>query len=387
MGELRPSEWLEVGPRPSQNRANRSGRLAGLAAALLVGVVAMAGVRSLDGSAGPSERDSAPPSGSHSPTPPPRSPSAGPPVVGAGPTLPAAGDWEVYGRSDTEVVRLELRSGRMTRTPVPPLTAGGRVSFLATGTGVLARPVRGVPGYQVPDGEPVGPLPSALGRGGLILPGPEPGQVWISGTSRFSSRGEMLLASVSAGWVRVQASLPAVTYGSVQPDGAGSYYVSSTGGTYVRVPGGYRRISTGTVLAASAGSLLTADCDERLRCRHALVDRWSGKRRTVRLLPSFNAGLALISLSPDSRYVAVAYRLATRSPALHVIDLATGADREVRAAFDSGLPNGSVVWSPTGDYVAAVGAQGRLVILASATAEVLPLSGDLPTIAQLAAPP
>jgi hypothetical protein len=308
-------------------------------------------------------------------------------VVGAGPTLPAAGDWEVYARSETEVIRLELRSGRLTRTPVPPLSGDGRVGFLATGTGVLVRPERAVPGYQVPDGKAAAPLPSALGHGGLVLPGPEPGQVWVSGTSRFSSRGEMLLASLSAGWLRVQASLPAVTYGPVQPDGAGSYYIASAGGTYVRVPGGYRRISTGSVLAASPRSLLTADCDERLRCRHALVDRRSGKIRAVRLLPSVNAGLALVSLSPDSRYVAVGYRLGTQSPMLHVIDLATGADRQVQTPFDSGLPNGSVVWSPNGDYLAAVGAQGRLVILASATAEVVPLGGDLPPLAQLATPP
>jgi hypothetical protein len=197
----------------------------------------------------------------------------------------------------------------------------------------------------------------------------------------------MLLASLSSGWVRVQAGLPAVTHGSVQPDGTGSFHVGSTGGTYVRVPGGYRRISTGTVLAATSASWLCAECDERMQCRHVLVDRRTGTRRTVRLLPTFNAGLALVSLSPDSRYVAVAYRLGTQSPALHVIDLKTGADREVPAAFDSGLPNGSVVWSPTGDYLAAVGAQGRLVIVASATAKIVPLGADLPPISQLAAKP
>ena len=103
------------------------------------------------------------------------------------------------------------------------------------------------------------------------------------------------------------------------------------------------------------------------------------------MLPSFNADLALVSLSPDSRHVAVAYRLGTQSPALHVIDLKTGADREVPAAFDSGLTNGSLAWSPTSDHVAAVDAKGRLVIIVSATAEVVPLGADLPTISQLAA--
>ena len=307
--------------------------------------------------------------------------------MGRGPRLPDAGRWEVFGRSETEVVRLELRSGRMTRTPAPRLAASDRVSFLATGSGVLVRPVRSVAGYQVRNEKMAEPLPPGLGRGGVILPGPQPDQVWISGTSRFSNRGEMLLASLSAGWVRVQAGLPAVTHGPVQSDGAGSYLVGSTGGTYVRVPGGYRRISTGTALAASRGSLLSAECDQRLQCRHLLVDRRTGSRRPVDLLPTLNAGLALVSLSPDGRYAAVAYRLATQSPALHLIDLRTGVDREVAMAFDAALATGSVAWSPTSDYLAVIGARGRLTIVAVATATAVPLGAEAPTVAQVASAP
>src|SRR5918998_898531 len=96
--------------------------------------------------------------------------SAGPGVL-RGPTLPGADDWVVYGRGDAEVVRLELGEGRMTRTAVPELGTSGTVSFLATRTGVLARPVRAVPGYQVPEDEPAAALPPALGRGGVVAPG------------------------------------------------------------------------------------------------------------------------------------------------------------------------------------------------------------------------
>jgi hypothetical protein len=324
---------------------------------------------------------------STAPAPQPTRAPLEPPVVMPGPTLPGAGSWEVYGRGEAEVVRLELGSGRITRTPVPQLATSGPVTFLATRTGVLARPVRAAPGYQVPDGEPAGRLPPELGQGGLILPGPERDQVWITSTSRYSSRGEMLLASLSSGWVRIQASLPAYTYGSVHPDGAGSYYLGSTGGAYLRVPGGYRRISMGTVLAASRQSWLIAECDQRLRCRHLLVDRRSGTRREVRLLPSFDAVVTLVSLSPDSRYAAVAYRLGTQSPALHLIDLRNGADREVAARFDSSLAEESLVWSPTGDHLAAVGRQGRLVVIAPATAEIVSLDADVSPISQLAAKP
>ena len=387
MGEQRQPEWLEAGPRPLSPRSPWRRWPAVLAAALLTAVVAVAGARSLDGPASPGEHDGGRQESSSSPTPQATTIPPGPPVVSRGPQLADAGRWEVYGRSETAVVRLELGSGRMTRTPAPPVTAGGWVSLLATGTGVLVRPVRGTAGYQVPNGKPAEPLPPALGRGGVMLPGPEPDQVWISGTSRFSSRGEMLLASLSAGWIRVQASLPADITGPVQSDGAGSYYVGSTGGTYVRVPGGYRRISTGSVLAASRGSLLSAECDQRLQCRHLLVDRRTGSRRPVRLLPTLNAGLALVSLSPDARYAAVAYRLGTQSPALHVIDLRTGVDREVAAAPDAAVATGSVAWSPNSDYLAVVGAQGRLTIVAAATAEPVPLGAEVPTVAQVASAP
>jgi len=211
--------------------------------------------------------------------------------------------------------------------------------------------------------------------------------VWITSTSRYSTREEMLLASLSSACSRVQASLPAVRYGPVQSDATGSYYVGSTEGGYLRVPGGYRRITTGTVLAAARRSWLTAECDEQLRCRNLLVDRRSGTRREVQLVPTFDAVVTLISLSPDSRYAAVAYRLGTQSPAFHLIDLGNGVDREITAPLESGLTEESLAWSPTGNFLAALGKQGRLVVIASRTAKAVPLNADLPPISQLATKP
>ncbi len=359
--------------------------LAGLGVALLVvSAVAIAG-RSIDHSADGGGRSSAPLS--HASAEQSRRPSLEAPLARPGPTLPGAGNWVLYGRGDAEVVRLDLGSGPMTRTPVPQLATDGPVSFLATRTGVLVRPVQAEPGYQVPDGQPAGPLPAALGEGGLILPGPEPDQVWITSTSRYSTNDEMLLASLRAGWVRVQSGLPPDRSWPVRPDGAGSYFFDSTGGSYLRVPGGYRRITTGTVLAATAQSWLTAECDHRLRCHHLLLDRRSGARREVRLVPSFAAVVTLVSVSPDSRYAAVAYRLGTQAPALHVINLRNGVDHEVAAQLGPGLSESSVVWSPNGNYLAAVGNRGEMVVVRSATAENVELNADLPPVVQLATKP
>jgi hypothetical protein len=377
-------DWLEIG-RPPSRRPRWTARrpwLAALPVALTVMVAVVVAEGRLGDSAGDGGRPSAPATTSAHQQ---HQPFVEPPVVPPGPRVPDAAEWILYGRADVEVIRLDLGSGATTRTPVPRLDSAGPVTFLATGTRVVARPVQPVPGYQVPDGKAAAPLPVTLGQGALILPGPRPDQLWITSTSRYSTRDEMLLASLSTGRTRIQASLPVVRYGPVQPDGTGSYYFNSTGGSYLRVPGGYRRISTGTVLAAARTGWLTAECDGRLRCRNLLVDRRSGNRREVDLVPTFGV-VTLVSLSPNSRYAVVAYRLGTQSPAFHLIDLTRGVDREVTTPFGLELTEGSLAWSPAGNYLAAIDKQGRLVVIASATARIVPLNVDLPPLVQLAAP-
>ena len=101
-------------------------------------------------------------------------------------------------------------------------------------------------------------------------------------------------------------------------------------------------------------------------------------------MPTFGV-VTLVSLSPNSRYAVVAHRLGTQSPAFHLIDLTRRVDREVTPPFGFELTEGSLAWSPAGNYLAAIDKQGRLVVIASATAKIVPLNTDLPPLVQLAA--
>src|SRR3954452_8409494 len=94
------------------------------------------------------------------------------------PLLGATSRWEVFGRADGEVVRIQPALGRVTRTPVPALSSGGPVSFLVTSAAAVIRPLDLVPGYLVPDDRPSRPMPAVLATSGPMLPGPDPDHLW-----------------------------------------------------------------------------------------------------------------------------------------------------------------------------------------------------------------
>lgn len=381
-------DWLQIGPAPGSGRSHRLRRwlLAGaLPLALVATTLGPRWTKAGEDLTGPAT--SSPPAARS--TPPPILDQFGPPQVRQArqPLLPVRGGWELYGRGDNEVVRIEPRKGWVTRTPVPPMASARPVSFLATGSGVVIRPQDPGPGYWVPDGCPARPLPTRLGRGGEVLPGPRPDEVWIPSTSRYSNRTVMLLASLRTGTVREVATLPADATGQVAADGTGSYYFGATGGAYGPGRRGYRRITTGTVPAAGARTFLTAECDEQHRCRHVLIEQRDGNRRTVRLLPSLDVSLALAEVSPDGRYAALLYRLATTPLTLHLLDLDRGTDRPIQAAFGPSLEEGALAWSPDGTYLFALGGGGRLTVVHCATARNVGLPISLPPLRQLAVAP
>ena len=380
-------EWLQVGPdRANGSRRSRHRRrLLACAAAILAAVVA--GVTLIDRTAPPTPQGSSTPSspGQESSEPPATSQRKS--VLEVGPLLPVRNNWELFARADAEVVRIQPATGRVVRTPVPPLDSSGPVAFVALRSGVLIRPLDSVAGYHVPDDGLPRRLRSALGQGGPVLPGPGPDQLWVASRSRYLDRAEMLLVSVGSGATRAAAVLPRdVAYG-VTADGSGYFLFRAAGGSYLRVADGYRRVTSGEVLAASRRTLLTAECDQRYRCRHLAIDRRSSARREVQLVPSFAVSLAAATVSPDGRYAAVLYRLATQPLTLHLIDLATGHDRTIRARPDARYGNDSLTWSPDGTYLLVAAANGRLTAVESATGRETPLRLDLPPIRQLAVRP
>ena len=106
--------------------------------------------------------------------------------------------WELLGYGPRRTVRGLFARGRVTQTVLPVLDSNGPVSFVAGPSQMIIRPWDVVPGYVVPDGKPAQPLTGVLSRGGEVLPGPRPGEVWVQSTYRIRS---LSLARVDGGVV------------------------------------------------------------------------------------------------------------------------------------------------------------------------------------------
>jgi hypothetical protein len=320
------------------------------------------------------------------------SPSARPSAswpAGAGPVvvttvgralLPTTDRWELFGRGAQEVVRIEVALGRVTRTVVPALRSGGPVSFL-TGTGrALIRPLDLVTGYVVPDGQPAREMPPALGHGGPMFPGPDPGHVWVR--SEDGARPAMVLRALDGGADRASIPLPGRTSPlEAIPDGSGHLLYAGTGGTYHARPDGLHRITTGSVLAVGPRSWLTVECDDRDRCRTVVIGRPSGSRRTIgaTLDPTGPRGV----ISPDGTTAAMVGSGPGGGVGLRLLDLASGASRPVDVPIGSSVIDGTVVWSPDSRWLFALGADGTLRVVDPATARVAELGVALPPLRQL----
>jgi hypothetical protein len=87
--------------------------------------------------------------------------------------------WELFGLGPSEVVRIQFARARITQTKFPVLLSTGPVTLLAGPHQAIVRPLDYVPGYLVPDGRIARPLRGVLSSGGVVLPGPRPGEFWM----------------------------------------------------------------------------------------------------------------------------------------------------------------------------------------------------------------
>ena len=159
------------------------------------------------------------------------------------PLLGATAGWELFGRGDGVLVRIQPAAGQITRTTIPGLLSGGPVFMLAGSDRVVIRPLDNVPGYLVADGKPARQLAPLLNQG-PILPGPAPNQMWVQPTDDH----EPVMALTTLAGVRlatfIRIPLDSSAYDAT-PDGAGYLLFSGIGGVYDARPEGLRRISTG----------------------------------------------------------------------------------------------------------------------------------------------
>lgn len=301
------------------------------------------------------------------------------------PLLGVSAGWELFGRGDGVVVRIELARGRIIGTTVPTLRSTGPVSFLTGDGWALIRPLDFVPGYLIRDGQPPHAPSGALAQGGPAFPGPDPNDAWVEAGPNTPDR--MVLVAVDDR--RTGPSLP-IPPGSSSlsaiPDQTGYLLFPGSGGAYDVRPSGTTRITTGTALAVGPTRWLTADCKDQAHCRATVIDRATGARRALDThLGQVNPQPGVIA--PDGTKAALIVK--SPSPAIEIIHLATGATDVLSLRIDLSTVNEeSMVWSPDNQWLFTTDANGHLYAVNAHTGQITDLTastGDaLPNLSQIA---
>ena len=247
------------------------------------------------------------------------------------------------------------------------------MAFLASPDSVLVQPLDPVNGYVVPDGRPAVTLPAVFQRGGPVLPGPDRDHVWISTNASLMS-----LVGFDGASTGVSIPIPADA-GVPISDGTGYIIFFGTGGVYDARPGAVRRVTTGYLLAAGPTRWLVTDCDDQHRCGTYVVDRATGRRTVLTLQSSqFVPGAGVIS--PDGATAALMQSDADGKLTLHLVDLASGVDRNTTVLIDDslGFEDNTVVWSPDSKWLFGAGDSGRLLAVARGSGQPTDLGIDVP---------
>jgi hypothetical protein len=344
-------------------------------------------------------------------------------VIGVGHRLlGVTAGWELFARGPNDLVRVRLARGTVSVTYVPPLeTANPDVSFVIAPHEVVIRSTDLVPGYVVPDGAQPHPLPRSLAHGGPLVPGPARAQAgWIlTGLPGYPALSMFSLSGRPSGpKIRFAPGGPQLPATAVS-DGRGDVLVDTgTFNAYDAGPGWDRPVP-GTVVAVGPTSWLVVTCDPEERpvsgnrvgphCRNEVVDIAGGGRRT---LPGPGAGYPYDFFSwpptgvvaPDDGSAAVAETpsgqpttseiaseggTAGVSPGggvltVHLINLRTGANRDLKIPLGANLSDQSMVWSPDSRWLFVAAADGKLVVVDARTGKAEHLRVTLPPVTQVA---
>jgi hypothetical protein len=318
---------------------------------------------------------------------PPRARPASTGAVSTGAAVPhllgVRGSWELFGYAPGRVVRIQFASGRITQTAVPPVLSGGPVSFVVGPHEAVIRPLDFVPGYLVPDGRPARPLPGALGNGGTVIPGPQPGTAWVQAGFQVTSMPLVRMDGTETG---VSLRLPPGGPWQAFPDGRGGVLVIDyVGGRYDDVrSGGFQRIA-GMLAAVGPTRWLIVDCHAGHRCSNVIVDPATGARR---MLPGPSAepapGMAPGVTAPNGSAAAIIRANGDRVT-LHLVNLVSGSDRQVSVSLGGESADGQMLaWSPDSRWLFVVTGQGKLAVVDARTGHVEGLGVSLPPLRLIA---
>lgn len=335
-------------------------------------------------------------------------------TIGRG-LLGVSAGWELFARGPDDLLRVQLAQGRISLTHVPPLgSASPNVAFVIGPHEVVIHSFDQVPGYVVPDDAQPRPLPGSLADGGPLVPGPARAQVaWVlTGLPTAPALSLVSLSGRPSGpKIRFAPGGPQLPATAVS-DGRGDVLVDTgTFRAYDAGPGWDRPVP-GTLVAVGPTTWLVVTCDPvNPHCRNEVVDIADGARRT---LPGPDAGYPydfsswppIGVIAPDGRTAAVAETasgqpagsgiaseggtagLAPSGPygavAVHLINLRTGANRDLKIPIGADLSNQSMVWSPDSRWLFVAAAGGKLVAVDASTGRAERLQAGLPAVEQVA---
>jgi hypothetical protein len=289
--------------------------------------------------------------------------------------------WDLFGRGSRQVVRIQFARGRITRTIVPPVQSTGPVSFVAGPGQAIIRPLDFVPGYVVFDGQPARGLRATLSHGGVIVPGPAPGRVWVQAGG--GDRALVQLTRLDGSKTGEAIALPAGGPWLLTSDGRGYLLLYGTGVMYDAWPGGLRRI-TGAVAAVGPTRWLTVECRNQYRCSNVVIDPASGTRRVLPGRPAESVAFPG-AIAPDGSAAAIFRVTGAGNPALELLNLVSGAYRRLAVPLDQlSLSPQTLAWSPDSQWLFVVAAHGKLLAINARTQNAYSLGAAIPPINQIA---
>jgi hypothetical protein len=299
------------------------------------------------------------------------------------PLLGVRAGWELLGYGPNRAVRVQLARGRVTQTLVPSLGSTGPFSLVTGPTQMIIRPLDIVPGYLVPDGKPARLLRGGLSHGGSLVPGPQPGEVWLNNSSQ-----SLALVRLDGSTTGVSIRLPPGGWWLASANGRGYVLLSGVGEIYDVWPGGSRRIG-GMLAAVGPTRWLTVNCYRPHRCADVVTNTATGAKRELGGPPITSVSAAFPGvIAPDGATAAIFRVTPSGQVTLHLLNLATGTDQQVAVRLNQeSVGAGTLAWSPDSRWLFVVTAHGRLAAVKAGTLQVEGLGVRLPWLSQITTRP
>lgn len=307
--------------------------------------------------------------------------------------LGVSGNWDLFARGSGYLVRIQLASGKVTRTVVPPLESNNPVvSFLVGPREVIVRSYDQVPGYVVQDGDPARLLTGVLADyAGPLLPGPEDSQAWTLASGPGYQRLSLVGLNGKATGTSIRLPPGGPLAATAIPDGRGyAMLLTSANRIYDASPTWDHRVPS-MVIATGPTAWLSYAC--HAGCQTVVTDASTGAQRTLPgpgLTNSAFAWPTLGVISPDGAVAAVPVLQASSSGGsvvLDLIDLRTGSRTQAEVAMNPVPAYQGMTWSPDSRWLFVVASGGRLVAVNARTGQATGLGLSLPPVSQVAVRP